>query len=111
MPAIFSRPVLGGLLGAALLFSGTARADEIDGHWCGPDKRLLTIQGPSITTPGGKQIKGDYDRHAFSYVVPEGEPGTGATVAMRLLNQQTMRLHPPNGAAEQIWRRCAAAVS
>mgnify|MGYP003394224019 CR=1 FL=1 len=111
MPVVQSRPWVGGLIAAALLFPPPARADEIDGNWCGPDKRLLTIQGPSITTPGGKQIKGDYDRHAFSYVVPDGEPGTGATVAMRLLNQQTMRLLPPNGGAEQIWRRCSAAVS
>jgi hypothetical protein len=93
------------------LLPASARADEIDGHWCGPDKRMLSIQGPAITTPGGKQIKGVYDRHAFSYTAPDGEPGGGATVAMVLLNQQMMRLHPANGGPEQIWRRCAAAVS
>jgi hypothetical protein len=100
-----------GTLWAAALAPGAARADAIDGHWCGPEKRILSIQGPAITTPGGKQIKGIYDRHAFSYVVPEGEPGSGATINMVLLNEQLMRLHPPNGGQEQLWRRCAAAVS
>lgn len=100
-----------GVLGVAALAPGPARADAIDGHWCGPDKRILSIQGPAITTPGGKRIKGNYDRHAFSYIVPDGEPGSGATVNMTLLSEELMRLHPPNGGAEQLWRRCVAAVS
>ncbi len=105
------RPLFCGLCAAALLLPVSARADAIDGHWCGPEKRILSIQGPAITTPGGKQIKGIYERHAFSYTVPEGEAGSGGTVAMVLVSEQMMRLRPATGGAEQVWRRCEATVS
>jgi len=52
------------------LFGGAALADAIDGDWCHGDGRRLSINGPDITTPGGTHLKGDYDRHHFSYVVP-----------------------------------------
>jgi hypothetical protein len=35
-----------------------------------------------IVTPGGKQMRGEYTRHSFSYVVPAGEPGAGETVSI-----------------------------
>ena len=91
---------------AILLAPALARADAIDGHWCAPDGRVMTVEGPHILTPGGHRISGDYSRHAFSYVVPAGESGAGATVAMVLLNEQTVRLRPADGAADEIWHRC-----
>ena len=90
--------------------SGIARADAIDGNWCYGDGRRITINGPDITTPSGAQLKGDYDRHHFSYVVPPSEPGAGATVAMVLLSEIQMRLRPPTG-EEQTWRRCGKPIS
>jgi hypothetical protein len=54
-------------------FAAPARADAIDGDWCAKDGRHFFIQGPAITTPGGKAIQGNYRRHSFSYVVPPGE--------------------------------------
>ena len=36
------------------LAPGGARADAIDGHWCAPDGRVMTIEGPAILTPGGR---------------------------------------------------------
>jgi hypothetical protein len=92
------------------LQAGVARADAIDGDWCYSDGRRLTINGPDLTTPGGGQLKGDYDRHHFSYVVPSSEPGAGATVAMVLLSETLMRLKPPAG-EEQTWRRCGKPIS
>lgn len=90
--------------------TGVARADAIDGDWCYSDGRRLTINGPDLTTPGGAQLKGDYDRHHFSYVVPSPESGAGATVAMVLLSETLMRLKPPAG-EEQTWRRCGKPIS
>lgn len=99
------------LLGLAL-WAGPARADAIDGDWCHEDGRTMTIQGSAITIPGGKRITGEYDRHSFSYLVPDGETGAGARIDMSLLNEETMRLTrgvPPGSTAEpepEIWRRC-----
>ena len=105
-------PAAGVLLVLPLLalFSGVARADAIDGDWCYEDGRRLTINGPDIVTPGGAQLKGDYDRHHFSYVVPSAEPGAGATVRMVLLSEILMHLKPPSG-EEQTWRRCGRPIS
>lgn len=97
---------------AALILLGAAPAlaDAIDGDWCFDDGSKLTINGPDLVTPGGKQLKGDYDRHHFSYVVPAAEPGAGGTVSMVLLSEIRMRLKPPAG-EEQLWRRCGKPVS
>jgi hypothetical protein len=92
------------------LSGGAALADAIDGDWCHGDGRRLSINGPDIVTPGGAHLKGDYDRHHFSYVVPASEPGAGATVAMVLLSEILMRLKPPAG-DEQTWRRCGKPIS
>jgi hypothetical protein len=88
------------------LAPGVARADAIDGHWCAPDGRVMTIEGPAILTPGGHKITGDYSRHAFSYVVPAGESAAGTMIAMILLNEETVELDPGGGAEHEIWRRC-----
>ena len=96
---------------ALLALGHAARADAIDGNWCGPENRTLTIAGPEITTPGGTRMRGDYDRHGFSYVVPAREPDAGATVVMLLRDEYTMHLRrqAQGATAEgpvQIWKRC-----
>ena len=97
--------------GALLVLSaGTALADAIDGDWCHADGRRLSINGPDIVTPAGTALKGDYDRHHFTYVVPANEADAGATVAMVLLSELQMTLKPRKG-EEQIWRRCGKPVS
>ena len=105
-----SKKAAGFVLGLATLAlsmaPGVARADAIDGNWCAPDGRVMSIDGPAIVTPGGSQITGNYSRHAFSYVVPPGESEAGATVLMILLNEETVRIAPGNGAPEEIWHRC-----
>ena len=94
----------------AFLPAAPALADAIDGDWCHADGRRLSIAGPDITTPAGNRLKGEYDRHHFSYVVPAGEAGAGATVRMVLLSELQMRLQPPAG-EQQDWRRCGKPVS
>jgi hypothetical protein len=93
------------MLMAAMIPQG-ARADAIDGNWCARDGRVMSIDGPAIVTPGGREITGNYSRHAFSYVVPPGERGAGATILMILLNEETVRLAPGRGGSDEIWHRC-----
>jgi hypothetical protein len=55
------------MLTAAILLlagGGSALADRIDGDWCRADGKRMSIHGPDIVTPGGKQIQGDYTRHS-----------------------------------------------
>ncbi|NNG05148.1 MAG: hypothetical protein HKM95_13775 [Inquilinus sp.] len=92
---------------ALLLPPGTARADAIDGHWCADDGRHLSIEGPAITTPGGKRLSGQYRRHYFSYVVPASEPNAGAATAMTLVSDDIVHLKVLIDAAKtEVWRRC-----
>lgn len=98
-----------GLLAAALcVVAAPALADAIDGDWC-KDSANLHIQGPAIRTPGGKEIVGDYSRHAFHYVSPAGEKDAGADIMMRLLNEDTMDLMRRSGETDspvETWNRC-----
>ena len=102
------------LLTAALLLAAptTVLADAIDGDWCSTDGQHMTIHGDDITTPGGARIKGNYDRHAFDYVVPAGEAGTGETVNI-LLRSEVLAFsrQGPANAAMKEWRRCANRTS
>lgn len=97
-----------GLIGALVLAGGPALADAIDGNWC-HGGRHLAIDGPTILTPGGRTIKGKYDRHAFAYLAPAGEKEAGLQIFMVLLDEETMEFHPGSEtAAGQVWRRCVA---
>ena len=105
--------LIAAVVGAALLApAGPARADAIDGDWCRADGRRMSIRGPEIVTPGGKQTRGDYSRHFFSYVIPAGEAGAGATVSITLLSEYLA--HAREGGTDapmQEWRRCQPGVS
>ncbi len=106
------------VLGIALLAAGGARADVIDGDWCAVnDGRHLSIKGPEIITPAGTRMQGNYTRHSFLYVVPQADPDAGQTVAMLLVNEETVNLRIGASAAEaasapvQVWLRCAPKIS
>ena len=90
--------------GMAWLQPTAALADRIDGDWCNA-LRHFTIAGPTIVTPGGNRIQGQYDRHGFSYVVPANESGAGSEVVMRLINDENAQVRFGNGEPE-TWRRC-----
>jgi hypothetical protein len=98
-------------LSMALGASGQALADQLDGDWCFPgDGRNLTIQGENIITPNGTRTTGDYARHTFRYVIPASDPGAGAEIFIRQLNDLTMVLRQPDG-TEETWKRCDLQVS
>jgi hypothetical protein len=89
-----------------ILAPSSALADAIDGEWCSPgDARQFRIAGASITTPAGTQTTGNYSRHAFSYVVPSGDPGAGDEIDMRLLNEEEVQV-VVGGGPPKVWRRC-----
>src|SRR5256886_16621194 len=69
---------------AMLLQTGISRGDAIDGDWCSTNGMRMSIRGEKITIPSGRQIEGNYSRHAFDYVVPAGENGSGETVRIFL---------------------------
>ena len=106
-------------VGVVLTLTGAnvARADAIDGAWCVKDGRLMSITRTHILMPNGKRIPGLYDRHAYSYTVPNGDEGAGSKVYMILVDPGTIHLWKTEAAARkneppaEVWHRCSAHVS
>ena len=98
-----------------VLAPAAALADAIDGNWCHPDGRRFTIRGPAITTPGGAQLQGNYDRHHFSYQIPAPEPRAGESVFMTLMGEYLVHLRVCSDASRagpvEAWNRCAPSIS
>jgi hypothetical protein len=94
------------IAGLAMLWSSAALADAIDGDWCSTTEvKQFHIEGSKIVTPAGTQTTGKYSRHAFSYIVPVGDPGAGAEIAMQLLNEEEVRVFVEKE-EPKVWRRC-----
>jgi len=97
---------------AMLLQTGVAYADAIDGDWCSTDGMRMAIHGEKITIPSGKQIEGNYSRHAFDYVVPAGENGSGDVVSIILRSEYlALSRQGPVEAPLREWRRCKESIS
>tara|TARA_R110002167_G_scaffold44683_5_gene134387 strand:+ start:826 stop:1158 length:333 start_codon:yes stop_codon:yes gene_type:complete len=96
------------LAASAALAPLPAAADAIDGHWCSQSRPLsLTIEGPTIVTPGGIRMQGNYDRHYFSYTAPVGDAEAGRDIFMTLVDDETMHLVQGSERARfEIWKRC-----
>jgi hypothetical protein len=95
-----------------LLQTGVSRADAIDGDWCSTDGMRMSIRAEKITTPGGKQIEGNYSRHAFDYVVPAGENGAGDVVNIVLRGEYlALSRQGPAEAPLREWHRCKEGIS
>lgn len=91
-------------LAATIASITPALADRIDGEWCN-GVASLQIEGPSIRTPGGNQITGDYSRHGFAYAVPANEPEAGTQIVMHLVSEEQMTLTKKDK-PDETWRRC-----
>ena len=88
-----------------------AKADRIDGNWC-RGLKYLSIDGPNIVTPVGAKMTGDYDRHGFQYVVPNGEPDAGATITMVQMHEELMQLSSSaNPGQAEDWTMCQRQIS
>lgn len=91
--------------------AGFAVADKIDGSWCAPTGESMTIEGPRVITPGGRTLSGRYDRHNFSYDIPDGEKSAGGRMDANQLDDEHIRvtIAPPaqtEPAPHAIWTRC-----
>ncbi len=97
---------------AMLTFSAnTVMADQIDGNWCSPDGKSISINGPRVTTAGGASVTANYNRHHIDYVIPSGEPNEGASFQADQLNDNEIRViiaGPSSGQIGEIeiWRSC-----
>jgi hypothetical protein len=98
-------------IGVTFSFAHSAHADAIDGDWCHSSGKRMSIRGPAIVTPGGQETSGNYTRHFFSYVIPAGEAGAGATVEIQLLNEYLAHARQGDDPTVQEWRRCQPGVS
>src|SRR6266436_4686630 len=97
---------------ALLLQTGVGHADAIDGDWCSTDGMRMSIRGEKITIPSGKQIEGNYSRHAFDYVVPAGENGSGDVVSIILRSEYlALSRQGPVEAPLREWHRCKESIS
>ena len=97
------------LLAVFSLLPSFSLADAIDGDWCNRDGSNLRIDGPSITLGSGPAIMGKYNRHAFSYIAPPGDPEAGAEIFFRLRSETEMRrVRDPAAMPEHddLWQRC-----
>lgn len=103
---------LSGLALAMLLASQmSALADRIDGTWCGPEGKTLSVNGPSVTTPGGNGVVARYNRHHVDYEIPAGEANAGDRFSADQLNDEQIQVvvMPKSGgtaSSPEIWKSC-----
>ncbi len=98
-------------MAAVIIFaaSPSALADRIDGDWCSASGKHLTIKGPEITTPYGVTMQGQYGRHEFVYIAPEGDPDAKTQIYLQLLSEEEMnfyRITNNQPGEPELWRRC-----
>ena len=91
----------------SFLLANPAVADVLDGDWCNPDSGEMTIHGPTILTPRGYLVIGEYTQHRFAYVAPPGDWYEGKLIFLQQRGEKLMELSveglPPEG-----WVRCPA---
>lgn len=86
-----------------------AMADAVDGTWCAPDGRSLTVDGIHVRTPSGADVDGEYSRHAVRYVGLPDDPEAGHDVRLFLRGDDVLRVQRyVEGVAqpEETWTRC-----
>jgi hypothetical protein len=88
------------------LLPGLVRADEISGDWCSALGRHLRIEGDEVVTPGGQRTHGIYSRHAYEFIIPDGEADAGLTIQMRQLSEERVLVQIGEDEVEE-WSRCA----
>ncbi|MEP1209136.1 MAG: hypothetical protein ABJM29_20635 [Rhizobiaceae bacterium] len=94
-------------LAISVLFvcAGPVWADALDGDWCNPTDGKLTIDGPTIITPAGQSVKGNYGRHRFTYTAPAGDWQAGQDIVIQQYNEQLMELKIGDQQGRK-WRPC-----
>lgn len=88
-----------------------AEADGLDGRWCSPDGRRVTVSGLTVITPAGREVTGRYSQKAFAFVMPAREWDGGKTIWMELKAPNSARVSVQSPYHEGppphvLWRRC-----
>lgn len=92
------------LAAAGMAAADAAHADAIDGAWCSPEGRKLFIEGRTLTLWNGRIIEGEYGRHSFRFIAPDGDPDAGTGLLLTLYGETEMHFSRPTGT--DIWKRC-----
>ncbi len=79
--------VLLSTLALTLAVPATAHADAIYGCWMQGAERL-TVEYERVITPGGASPDAVIDRHAASYIAPDGERDAGARLMFQQLSDE-----------------------
>ena len=92
-------------IAAVVFWPGIAGADEISGDWCSALGAHLRIEGDTVITPGGQRTHGIYSRHAYEFILPEGEDDAGVVVRLRQLSEERV-IVTFEGRDPEEWQRC-----
>ena len=96
------------------LISGSF-ADQINGNWCSPGGKTLSINDDQVITPAGNRVTANFDRHHIDYQIPAGEPHAGDQFTADQLSDEELQVRivpnkgPVQGASE-IWTPCKPTV-
>ncbi|MGP6085935.1 hypothetical protein [Antarctobacter jejuensis] len=92
------------------LIPAAGLADEISGEWCSPEGESLTIKGSRVVAPSGIETDGQYSRHRYEFVMPEGGADAGAVIVIQQLSDEEVEVSI-DGSAPVSWSRCRAVSS
>ncbi|MCP4933685.1 MAG: hypothetical protein GY927_05635 [bacterium] len=90
-------------------------ADQINGNWCSPSGKTLSIDGAQVTTPYGNSVTANHDRHHIDYEIPAGEPNAGGQFSANQLSDEEISVKivkgkPPVEGKSEIWTPCKPTV-
>lgn len=92
-----------------------ALADQIDGNWCSPTGKTLSVDGPQVVTPGGSSVTANYDRHHVDFIIPKGEARAGERFVADQLGDEEIKVTIAGSAGAkiakpEIWTPCKPTV-
>jgi hypothetical protein len=93
-----------------IFISYPAAADQIDGKWCNKGHQV-TIEGPLIITATGKRVKGEFDRHSFSYTIPAGDKFAGEKGEYVVQHDELAHFTRSGSSQFEEWQPCPSPTS
>lgn len=92
------------------LFTKPSTADSIDGRWCHKSSQV-TIEGPTIITPSGKKVTGEFDRHEFNYKIPAGDQHAGEDGKFEVQHDTLAHFTRSGSSQFEEWEPCPSPTS
>jgi hypothetical protein len=92
------------------VLAASAGAAPLDGEWCAPDGRILTIAGEDVITPSGQETAAGYDRDRnLIYSGPQGDAEEGQEILVSPAGSERIALRRTIAGREEPaeqWQRC-----